>query len=55
MLRPTLIQSEITFELDEMFFSTTNHRGIILDGNEVFRKISKYSGEELICKSYDLI
>lgn len=55
MLRPTPIQSEIIFGLDEMFFSTTNHRGIILDGNEVFRKTSKYSREELIGSAHNII
>ncbi|MCK6595119.1 MAG: methyl-accepting chemotaxis protein [Bacteriovoracaceae bacterium] len=55
MLRPKPIQNEITFELDEMFYSVTNHRGIILECNEVFRKLSRYSREEIIGSAHNII
>jgi aerotaxis receptor len=55
MHRPDPIQKEITFSLRDMFFSTTDSRGIILDGNDVFVKISQYSREELIGKPHNII
>jgi aerotaxis receptor len=55
MKRPDPTLNELTFNLDEMFFSTTDHRGVILDGNDVFRKISKYSREELIGAPHSII
>lgn len=55
MRRPTPTQNEITFGIDEMFFSTTNHQGVILDGNDVFIKISKYSSEELVGSPHSII
>ncbi|MDD4976245.1 MAG: PAS domain-containing methyl-accepting chemotaxis protein [Bacteriovorax sp.] len=55
MRRPAPTQNETTFGLDEMFFSTTDHRGVILDGNEVFIRISKYSREELIGAPHNII
>lgn len=55
MIRPTPNHNEITLSHDEMFFSITDHRGIILDGNDVFRRISRYSREELIGSPHSII
>lgn len=55
MRRPQPTQSETTFNINEMFFSTTDHRGVILDGNDVFVKISKYTRDELIGAPHNII
>lgn len=55
MKRPTPNHNEITLTLEEMFFSTTDQRGVLLDGNDVFRRISKYSREELIGAPHNII
>lgn len=55
MRRPEPIQQEITFNLEDMFFSTTDSRGIILDGNDVFVRISQYSRAELIGSPHNII
>lgn len=44
--RPT--SGEAPFVLGETFYSRTDKRGIILAGNEVFRRVSAYSWDELI-------
>lgn len=46
---------ESTFKINELFFSKTNLKGIILDGNEVFYKVAKYSSEELIGKPHNKV
>jgi aerotaxis receptor len=43
------------FRADEMFFSTTDRRGIITAGNEVFVRISGYAPEELIGRAHNLV
>lgn len=53
--RPAPTQNEISFSLDEMFFSTTDQRGFVLDGNNVFIQISKYSKEEIIGAPHNII
>ncbi|NPA16754.1 MAG: chemotaxis protein, partial [Aquificae bacterium] len=39
---------ESPFNPDEMFFSITDLKGIILSGNDVFVRVSKYSRDELV-------
>jgi len=46
---------ESQFNIDEMFFSKTDLKGIILDGNEVFYRVSKYSPEEMIGKPHNIV
>ncbi|WP_457644271.1 PAS domain-containing protein [Persephonella sp.] len=46
---------ESVFSPDEMFFSTTDLKGIILSGNDIFIRVSKYSKEELIGKPHNII
>lgn len=44
-----------SFQLNEMFFSTTDARGIIQSGNEVFARISGFTQEELIGQPHSII
>lgn len=43
------------FAVDELFFSTTDPRGIITSGNEVFVRISGYSTAELVGRAHNII
>lgn len=43
------------FALDELFFSTTDPRGIITSGNEVFVRISGYTEKELVGTAHNII
>ncbi len=43
------------FFINELFFSTTNEKGIIVSGNEVFTRVSHYRLEEMIGKPHNLI
>ncbi|MBK7960584.1 MAG: PAS domain-containing protein [Bdellovibrionales bacterium] len=47
MRKPSPINRESPFEIEELFFSKTDLRGLILSGNSVFVRVSKYSAEEL--------
>lgn len=46
---------EVPFSFDELFFSRTDDRGIILFGNSVFQRISGYEWEELLNKPHNII
>lgn len=46
---------EKKFELDEIFFSTTDLKGIIQYGNEVFTRLSGYEFEELVGSPHNII
>ncbi|MBK3332588.1 methyl-accepting chemotaxis protein [Persephonella atlantica] len=46
---------ESPFKPDEIFFSTTNLKGIILAGNSIFYRTSKYSKDELIGSPHNII
>jgi len=52
-LEPT--NKESLFKPDEIFFSSTDLKGIILSGNDVFQRISKYSMEELLGSPHNII
>ncbi|MCB0318309.1 MAG: PAS domain-containing protein, partial [Bdellovibrionales bacterium] len=41
--------------IDELFFSTTDPKGIILSGNNVFCRVSDYKFEEMYHKAHSLI
>ncbi|MCR6655106.1 MAG: PAS domain-containing protein [Opitutus sp.] len=43
------------FEIDEMFFSTTDRRGVIQLGNEIFVRVSGYSEAQLIGSAHNII
>ena len=49
------INKEAPFNYDEFFFSTTDKRGVIEYGNEVFIKISGYKREDLMGKPHSII
>lgn len=53
--RPDPLDSPRDFRVDEMFFSTTDRRGIILSGNEVFIRISGYPAPEMIGQPHNFI
>lgn len=46
---------EVPFPFEELFFSRTDSRGIILAGNSVFQRISQYEWDELIKKPHNVI
>lgn len=50
-----LLNTERIFELNELFFSRTNHRGVIQSGNSVFQRISDYSWNDILQKPHSLI
>ncbi|WP_456464485.1 PAS domain-containing protein, partial [Persephonella sp.] len=52
-IQPKNIES--SFKPDEMFFSITDLKGIILTGNDVFYRTSKYSKEEMIGAPHNII
>ena len=49
------IARESHFEIDELFFSRTDTRGIILSGNGVFQRVSKFGWDELVNKPHKII
>lgn len=48
-------KESVPFSFEELFFSRTDERGIILAGNSVFQRISMYEWDELIKKPHNLI
>ena len=46
---------ERQFDLSELFFSVTDHKGHILVGNDIFTRISGYTREELIGQPHSII
>jgi aerotaxis receptor len=47
MIKPKPTQLESHFDFNEFFFSTTDLRGVIISGNDVFTRISGYAKEVL--------
>lgn len=57
-MKPTtiaLIDQPRQFEIDELFFSTTNPKGIIETGNDIFVRLSGYTRRELIAQPHSII
>ncbi len=52
---PSVLNEEVDFSFDELFFSRTNESGIILSGNSVFQRISNYAWNEILSKPHKLI
>ncbi len=50
-----MVEQESFFSFEELFFSRTDTRGIILSGNSVFHRVSEYTWEELLKKPHNLI
>lgn len=48
-------EQESAFNLDELFFSKTNLKGIIETGNAVFIRVSEFSEEEILKKPHNII
>lgn len=55
MERPAPTLNENPFDFHELFFSVTDKRGVILFGNEVFARISKYPYERILGAPHNLI
>lgn len=55
MKKPNPINKESPFKHEEFFFSTTDNRGVIEYGNDVFVRISGYKREELMGKPHNII
>lgn len=50
---PTAVAQRL--EVQETFFSTTDARGVILDGNGVFARVSGYPLEQMLGRNHNLI
>lgn len=48
-------QRERTFGIDELFFSTTDKKGVITAGNAVFARVSGYTIAELLGKPHNIV
>lgn len=46
---------EITFPFEELFFSRTDERGILVFGNAVFQRVSIYSWQELLGQPHKIV
>jgi aerotaxis receptor len=57
MTRPATVLSsaEQPFEIEELFFSATDRKGIITSGNHVFVRVSGYSREELVGRAHNIV
>jgi hypothetical protein len=47
--------TEVNFSFNELFFSRTDARGVIISGNSVFKRISEFSWDELLGKPHNII
>lgn len=50
-----MIEQEVHFEINELFFSKTDLKGLIQAGNAVFVRVSEYSEEELMKRPHNII
>lgn len=53
--KPTPVDAPRDFRIEEMFFSTTDQRGIITSGNEVFVRIAGYAIDELLGQAHNIV
>ncbi len=51
----TLNNKEVDFNFEEIFFSITDKKGIILEGNKVFTRVSGFPKAELLNKPHNII
>jgi len=49
------LEGEVPFGFDELFYSRTDTRGVILAGNEVFRRVSGFSWSELLGAPHKIV
>lgn len=52
-VKPLAVES--TFGIDELFFSTTDRKGVIRAGNDVFVRVSQWDEDELIGRPHNII
>ncbi|NBZ87605.1 histidine kinase [Stagnihabitans tardus] len=52
---PATDGEEVPFGLEELFYSRTDHRGVILAGNQVFQRVSHYAWPELIGAPHKIV
>ena len=55
MNRPLPQDAPRDFRINEMFFSTTDRKGVILSGNDVFVRVSGYARSELVGQPHNII
>lgn len=46
---------ESLFKIDELFFSRTDTRGVIVSGNTIFQRVSEYEWKDIINKPHNFI
>lgn len=51
----TPVDRESPFSVEELFFSTTDRRGVIRAGNDVFVRVSRYAEDELRGSAHNII
>jgi len=49
------LEGEAPFGFDELFYSRTDKRGVILAGNEVFRRVSGFSWSEILGAPHKIV
>src|SRR6185369_11343271 len=54
-IAPAPVDAAREFREHELFFSTTDRKGVILSGNEVFMRISGYAGPDLVGQPHNVI
>ncbi len=50
-----ILNQEADFRLEELFFSTTDERGVIRYGNDVFVRVSGYTADDLFGSAHSII
>lgn len=50
-----LIDASRPFEVEEMFFSTTDKRGVLTSWNDVFARVADYSADQLRSKPHNIV
>lgn len=55
MARPVPRNAEANFAISELFFSVTDLKGVILRGNDIFRRVSQYAESEILGKPHNII
>lgn len=51
----THLEQESHFGYDELFFSKTDHKGIILEGNSIFQRVSEFEWSDLLNRPHNVI
>ncbi|SLN33182.1 PAS domain-containing protein [Roseisalinus antarcticus] len=53
--RTRMTAGEVPFAVEELFFSRTDTRGVILNGNEVFCRVSGFDADEIIGAPHKIV